>query len=159
MSFIRANPLNPFDPCSHFSFVFQPKGEKDMLHGDTTDKVIHAFYRVYRSLGPGCAETAYESAMTAEMEKSGLKVEPKKGIRLHRASGAPTEVSADFFVDGKVIVELRAARAVSEDHETRLIDRLGNTDVEVGMLLNFGQRPEFRRKLFQNPLKHKQNAA
>jgi GxxExxY protein len=130
-----------------------------MLHGDTTDKVIHAFYRVYRSLGPGCVETAYESAMTAEMEKSGLRVEPKKGIRLHRASGIPAEVFADFFVDDRVIVELRAAPAVSEDHETRLNGRLRDTDVEVGMLLNFGQRPEFRRQLFQNPLKHKQKAA
>ena len=130
-----------------------------MLHGDTTDKVIHAFYRVYRSLGPGCVETAYESAMTAEMEKSGLRIEPKKGIRLHRAPGVPAEVFADFFVDGKVIVELRAAQAVSEDHEARLNDRLRDTDIEVGMLLNFGQRPEFRRRLFQNPLKHKQKAA
>ena len=130
-----------------------------MLHGDTTDKVIHAFYRVYRSLGPGCAGTAYETAMTAEMEKSGLKVEPKKGIRLHRASGAPAEVSADFFVDGKVIVELKAAKAVLEEQETQLVNTLKSTDVEVGLLLNFGQRPEFRRKLFQNPLKRRQNAA
>jgi len=130
-----------------------------MLHGDITDKVIHAYYRVYRSLGPGCAETAYESAMAAEMEKSGLRVEQKKGIRLHRACGTPAEVFADFFVDEKIIVELRAAPAVSESHETRLTDRLRDTDVEVGMLLNFGQRPEFRRQLFQNPLKHKQKAA
>jgi len=130
-----------------------------MLHGDITDKVIHAFFRVYRSFGPGCADTAYESAMTAEMEKSGLKVDTKKGIGPHCASGVPAEGSANFFVDDKVIVELRAAMAVSEDHEARLIDRLRNTDVEVGLLLNFGQRPEFRRKLFQNPLKHKQNAA
>ena len=130
-----------------------------MLHGDITDKVIHAFYRVYRSLGPGCTETAYENAMTAEMEKSGLRVEPKKGIRLHRACGTPAEVFTDFFVDEKIIVELRAAPAVSENHETRLTDRLRDTDVEVGMLLNFGGRPEFRRQLFQNPLKHKQKAA
>jgi GxxExxY protein len=123
------------------------------MHGDTTDKVIHAFFRVYRSLGPGCVETAYESAMTAEMEKSGLRVETKKGIRLHRARGTPAEVFADFFVDDRVIVELRAVQAVSENHETRLNDRLRNTDVEVGMLLNFGQRPEFRRKLFQNALR------
>jgi len=130
-----------------------------MLHGDTTDKVIHAFYRVYRSLGSGCDGTAYESAMTAEMEKSGLKVEPKRGIRMHCASGTPAEVFTDFFVDDRVIVELRAAQAVSEDHETLLVDRLRDTDIEVGLLLNFGQRPEFRRQLFQNPLKHKQKAA
>jgi GxxExxY protein len=130
-----------------------------MLHGDITDKVIRAFFRVYRSLGPGCTETAYENAMTAEMEKSGLSVDPKKGIRLHRARGTPAEVFTDFFVDDRVIVELGSVSAVSEDHETRLTDRLRDTDVEVGMLLNFGQRPEFRRQLFQNPLKHKQKAA
>jgi len=130
-----------------------------MLHGDTTDKVIRAFFRVHRSLGPGCAGAAYESAIAAEMEKSGLKVEPGKGIRLHRACGTPAEVFADFFVDDRVIVELRSAQAVSEDHEALLVDRLRNTDVEVGMLLNFGRKPEFRRQLFQNPLKHKQKAA
>jgi hypothetical protein len=58
-------------------------------------------------------------------------------------------------VADKVIVELQAARTISEDHEDQLINYLKATDVEVGLLLNFGQRPEFRRKLFQNPLKHK----
>jgi GxxExxY protein len=126
-----------------------------MLHGDITDKVIHAFYRVYHSLGHGLLDQAYENALASEMEKSGLKVEPKKGIRLRAASGAAGETLTDFFVDDKVIVELDAAAALSEERENRLVDRLKATDVEVGLLLNFGQRPEFRRKLFQNPLKPK----
>jgi GxxExxY protein len=50
---------------------------------------------------------------------------------------------------------LKAAKAIAEEHEAQLINYLKATDVEVGLLLNFGQRPEFRRKLFQNPLKHK----
>jgi GxxExxY protein len=141
------------------------KGKKDMLHGEITDKIIRAFFHVHRSLGPGCAGAVYEDAMTDEMEKSGLKVEPTSRMRLQDASAGPESridsagIFADFFVDGRVIVELRAAQAVSEDHETRLIDRLANSDVEVGLLMNFGKKPEFRRKLFQNPLKSRRNAA
>ena len=124
-----------------------------MLHEDVTDKIIHAFYCVYNTLGYGFLEKVYENAMTIELRKSGLKVEAQKGIQVRYASETVGEYFADLLVDDKVIVELKAARAVLEEHEAQLVNYLKATQAEVGLLLNFGQKPEFKRKLFHNSLK------
>jgi GxxExxY protein len=124
-----------------------------MLHEEVTDKVIHAFYRVYNALGYGFLEKVYENAMVIELRKSGLKVESQKGIQVCYESATVGEYFADLLVDDKVIVELKAAKAVLEEHEAQLVNYLKATDAEVGLLLNFGQKAEFKRKLFQNSLK------
>jgi GxxExxY protein len=126
-----------------------------MLHEEVTDKVIHAFYRVYNALGHGFLEKVYENAMAIELRRMGVRVEPQKGISVLYASEMVGEYFADLLVEDAVIVELKAAKAIAEEHDAQLINYLKATDKEVGLLLNFGQKPEFKRKLFHNYLKKK----
>ena len=63
------------------------------------------------------------------------------------------EYFADILVDNKVIVEIKAARGLASENEAQLLNYLKATDVEVGLLLNFGPKPEVKRKLFDNSRK------
>lgn len=126
-----------------------------MLHEKITENIIRAFYRMYRILGFGFLEKVYENAMVIELRRMGLKVEPQKCVTVSYESEAVGEYFADLLVEGSVIVELKAAKAIAEEHEAQLINYLKATQTEVGLLLNFGQRPEFKRKIFQNCLKPK----
>jgi GxxExxY protein len=124
-----------------------------MLHEEVTDKIIHAFYRVYNALGYGFLEKVYENAMVIELRKTGLRVEAQKDIRVLYESQTVGEYFADLLVDDKIIVELKAAKTLADEHEAQLINYLKATRTEVGLLFNFGRKPEFRRKLFHNSLK------
>lgn len=124
-----------------------------MLHEEITGKIIHAFYRVYNALGYGFLEKVYENAMAIELRRTGLKVEVQKDIRVLYESQTVGEYFADLFVDDKIIVELKAAKTLADEHEAQLINYLKATRTEIGLLFNFGRKPEFRRKIFHNFLK------
>lgn len=74
----------------------------------------------------------------------------KKPINVYYENQLVGEYFADLIVDDKVIIELKAAEALIEEHELQLINYLKATDIEVGLLLNFGKKPEIRRKIFTN---------
>lgn len=119
-------------------------------HSDLTQNIIKGFYKVYNTLGYGFLEKVYENAMFIELKKMGLCVEKQKQIKVYYDEKEIGEYYADLLVDGEVIVELKAAEALCEEHEFRLINYLKATDIEVGLLLNFGKKPEIRRKVFTN---------
>jgi len=120
-----------------------------VLHEKITENIIRAFYRVYRVLGYGFLEKVYENAMAVELRKMGLKVEPQKCVTVSYESEAVGEYFADLLVEDVVIVELKAAKAIAEEHEAQLINYLKATGIEIGLLLNFGRKPEFKRKIFE----------
>ena len=63
------------------------------------------------------------------------------------------EYYADILVDNKVIIEIKAAKRLVEENEAQLLNYLKATDIEVGLLLNFGTEPEVKRKAFDNTRK------
>ncbi len=119
-------------------------------HADLTDKVLKAFFKVYNTLGYGFAERVYENALSIELKKSGLKIEKQKEITVYYEGEVVGEYVADVVVNGAVMLELKAVRALAEDHEAQLLNYLKATLVEVGLLLNFGEKPEHRRRIFDN---------
>ncbi len=121
-----------------------------MLHGEITDKIIKAFYKVNNSLGFGFLEKVYENAMAVELRKMGLKVLNQKSIKVYYENEEVGDYYADLLVDDLVIVELKSAEALCEDHEKQLINYLKATNIEVGLLMNFGIKAEFKRKIFTN---------
>jgi len=123
---------------------------KEYLHQEFTSKIIECFYRVYNTLGYGFLEKVYENALKLELEKSGLFVERQKPIKVYYGSEVVGEYFADLLVNDQVIIELKAAEAICEEHEYQLLNYLKATGVEVGLLLNFGKKPEIRRKIFTN---------
>ena len=123
---------------------------EEYLHQELTSKIISCFYKVYNTLGFGFLEKVYENAMLIELNESGLTTERQKPISVFYKEKLVGEYFADLIADSKVIIELKAAESLIEEHELQLINYLKATDIEVGLLLNFGKKPEVRRKIFSN---------
>ncbi|HEY2847970.1 MAG TPA: GxxExxY protein [Pyrinomonadaceae bacterium] len=120
----------------------------DLKHSETTGAILKAFYRVYNSLGHGFLEKVYENALVIELRAAGLVVDQQRPVVVFYRDELVGEYFADLVVNNSVIVELKAAESLSRAHETQLINYLKATDFEVGLLLNFGSSPEYRRKIF-----------
>ena len=100
--------------------------------------------------GYGFLEKIYENAMMIEFRKAGIPAESQSRIEVMYEGEVVGEHSADIVVDNKVIVELKAAKSLIPDHHAQLLNYLKATDIEVGLLLNFGPKPEISRKVFDN---------
>ena len=124
-----------------------------MLHKEITEKIINAYYRVYNTLGYGSLEKIYENSMVIALKKTGLKVEQQKNIKVYYETEEVGDYYADLLVEDCVIIEVKAANALSEDHEAQLVNYLKATTIEVGLLINFGREPNFKRKIFENRFK------
>jgi GxxExxY protein len=120
-----------------------------ILHEDTTG----TFYKVYNELGYGFLEKVYENALYLELTAMGLYCEKQKPIKVHYNGEIVGAYFSDIIVNNAVILELKAAETLIEEHELQLINYLKATEIEVGLLLNFGKEPQFKRKLFTNDKK------
>lgn len=123
------------------------------LHSDVTDIVIKCYFLVYNKLSYGFLEKVYENALLIELEQHGLSVESQKKIDVYYYNHRVGEYYADLVINDKVIVELKANEALREDHVFQLLNYLKATQLEVGLLLNFGKKPEFTRRTFINEIK------
>lgn len=121
-----------------------------LLHKDITDKIIKAYYNVYNSLGYGFLEKVYENAMLIELRKLGLNVQKQVPIKVFYDEQLVGQYFADIIVEETIIVELKAAEGLREEHEFQLINYLKATELEIGLLMNFGKTPLFKRKIFTN---------
>ena len=121
-----------------------------LLHRDITDKIIKAFYNVYNSLGYGFLEKVYENAMMIELRKMDLQVQKQVPIKVYYEEQLVGQYYADIMVEETIIVELKAAEGLCEEHEFQLINYLKATELEIGLLMNFGKTPLFKRKIFTN---------
>lgn len=119
-------------------------------HSETTDLIIKCFYNVYNQLGYGFLEKVYEKSMFIELKNSGLFVERQKPISVYYKEQQVGEYFADLIVSECVIIEIKAAESLCEEHEYQLINYLKATEIEVGLLLNFGKKPQIKRKIYSN---------
>lgn len=124
-----------------------------MLHEDITSKIIKAFYNVYNTLGYGFLEKVYERAMLIELRKLGLTASNQIPIKVKYEEEIVGDYKADILVEKKVIIENKVAVNLTEQDEAQLTNYLKATNIEVGMLLNFGKEPQFKRKIFENHFK------
>ena len=126
----------------------------DLKHREITDKILHAFFKVvYPKLGYGFLEKVYENAFVIALTTLGLKVEQQVKIAVYFQGQIVGEYFADLLVEDKVIVELKAVSRLLMEHEVQLLNYLRATQYEVGLLLNFGPKPDFHRKAFDNSRK------
>jgi len=123
------------------------------MHSDLTEKIIGVFYDVYNELGHGFLESTYAEALTVALEEIGLGTAREVPVPVWFRGRKVGQYYADLIVDGVVLLELKAARTLESAHEAQLLHYLRATDIEVGLLLNFGLRPQFRRLLFDNARK------
>lgn len=125
----------------------------DMKHADLTEKIIGIYYQVYNELGYGFLEKVYQNAFYLALRQAGLEVEAQRKIKVWFRGQEVGDYCADLIVSDLVIVELKAVEALVEEHDAQLLNYLRGTDIEVGLLLNFGKKSEIRRKVYDNALK------
>lgn len=128
-------------------------GNENYKHAEITEKIIKAFYNVYNKLGFGFLEKVYEHAILIELRKMGVEVVNQYMIKVFYDGIEVGNYFADLFVENSVIVEIKAAEGLIEEHEAQLVNYLKATNIEVGLLLNFGKKPSFKRKVFSNEFK------
>lgn len=121
-----------------------------LLHELLTEEIIRCFYQVYNSLGYGFMEKVYERALLIELKKSGLHATAQEKISVTYDGIIVGTYYADILVDNKIILELKAATVIMPEHEAQLLNYLKATQIEVGLLLNFGLQPAFKRKIYSN---------
>ena len=125
----------------------------EALHADLTDGILRCYYKVYNQLRYGFLEKVYENALKYELEKNGYKVETQKKIEVYYDGNRVGEYYADLIVNDLVILELKAAEKLCDEHAVQLLNYLRATNIEVGLLLNFGKQPQVSRKQFRNVTK------
>ena len=123
---------------------------QDFKYKELTERIIKIFYRVYGKLGYGFLEKVYENAMMIEFNKEGISAIAQAPIKVLYEGEVVGEYYADFMVEEKIIVELKASNALAGENEAQLLNYLKASNIEVGLLLNFGPKPEVRRKAFDN---------
>jgi len=122
-------------------------------HQDLTKKIIGVFYDVYNELGHGFLESVYQAAMLIALREAGLKAERQVPISVHFRGRCIGDFGGDLVVENAILLELKAAKGLDSSHEAQLLNYLRATEIEVGLLLNFGTKPEFKRLAFDNERK------
>jgi len=123
---------------------------QDIKYKALTEKIIKIFYKVYNTLGYGFLERIYENAMMIELKREDIPAFSQYAIKVFYEDEIVGEYFADILADDKIIVEIKATRNLALEHEAQLLNYLKATDKEVGLLLNFGPKPEIKRKVFDN---------
>jgi GxxExxY protein len=125
----------------------------NLLHEGITDSILKTYYDVYNQLGYGFLEKVYQNAMYLELKSQGFKVEAQKPIKVYFKNQLIGEYYADLLIEDKVIVELKACELLMNVHSAQLMNYLKATEIEVGLLLNFGEDAEFKRIIYTNDRK------
>jgi|SRR5579871_3168823 len=126
---------------------------ENLKHSEISEKIIKAFFIVYNKLGFGFLEKVYEKALMIELRKLGLEVQSQIPIKVYYDGQEVGLYFADIIVENSIIIELKAGEGLIEEHEAQLVNYLKATNIEVGLLLNFGTKPQFKRKVFSNNYK------
>ena len=124
-----------------------------MLYKEKTDLIINAFYKVYNRLGYGFLERVYHNSFIVELQRNGFEIKSEYPIKVTYDGVEVGDYFADIIVDNCIIIEVKATKMLQEEHECQLINYLKATEMEVGLLFNFGRMPSFKRKLFTNDRK------
>ena len=124
-----------------------------MKHKELTYQIIGVFYDVYNELGHGFLESVYQRSLALALESSGLDVRNYVKIPVWFRGKPVGQFEGDMLVDNTVLLELKATRCLDQSHTAQLLNYLRATDIEVGILLNFGLKPEFKRLILDNASK------
>lgn len=127
-----------------------------LLHGEITGAIIRAFFLVYEGLGFGFLESVYANALANVLESLGMRFEREVPVYVWFDGRKVGHFRADFLVEGKVLVEIKASSTLCEADRKQVINYLRGTEIEVGLLLHFGPKAHFERIIYMNKRKARQ---
>ena len=122
----------------------------EILHKETSESIIRAFYRTYNRLGFGFLESVYRRALAIELRTCGLTAIEEFPVTVHYRGVSVGHFRSDLLVHDRVMVELKAAQRLHSRHSLQLRNVLRASQIELGLVLNFGPRPEFKRLILMN---------
>ena len=122
----------------------------DLKHRELTKQIIGVFYEVYNQLGHGFLESVYQKSLILALTEAGLVVHSPIDIPVYFRGHQVGAFEADVLVEKCVLLELKAAHSIHSSHQAQLLNYLRATDIEIGVLLNFGVKPEFKRLVYDN---------
>ena len=122
-----------------------------MKHEDLTSKIIACAYKIHNTLGFGFLEAVYQNALLIELLKTGLHAEKEKKIQVHYDSQLVGDYMADIIVENKIILELKSVKDLHPAHSAQLINYLKATGMEIGLLINFAESVQVKRKIYTPP--------
>jgi GxxExxY protein len=127
------------------------KPDSKLLRPELTEKIIGIYYDVYNEVGHGFLESVYSNCMYVALRAAGFSVQREVPIPVFFRGVDVGQFKADLVVEGCVLIELKAVQNIDRSHEAQLMNYLRGTELEIGLLLNFGaHRPQFRRFAFAN---------
>lgn len=126
----------------------------EILHKELSEAILKVFYEVYNELGYGFVEKVYQNAMYLELKSQGFKVEAQKQIKVYYKNELVGDFFADLLIDNLIILELKACDVLVKAHYVQTLNYLKATNIEIGLLLNFGEKPEIKRLIFTNNRKN-----
>ncbi len=118
------------------------------LYSNITEKIIKCFYKVYDELGAGFLESVYMNALVMELQEMGFHTEFEKNIKVIYKDKIIGNFKADIIVEDKIIIELKAVSKLISKHEAQLINYLKATGIKLGLIVNFGNKLEFKRRIY-----------
>jgi GxxExxY protein len=122
-------------------------------HSELTGKILGAFFQLQKELGFGFSEKVYEAALEVLLTELGMAVERQKDICVYYHGKVVGTYKADLIVNGVVLLEIKSVEKLIDAHDAQLLNYLKATELEVGLLLNFGHQAAFHRKIYDNPRK------
>ena len=129
--------------------------KENYMHSDITEKIIKSFYNVYNELGYGFLEKVYEKAMMIELKDTGLERKRQQAVEVQYKNQNVGDYFPDIIVEDNVIVELKAVKNIIKEHEIQLVNYLKATNIEVGLILNFGPEAKVTRRVLSKEYKNK----
>lgn len=130
-----------------------PKKKFDGKHSELTGKILGAFFQLHKEFGYGFSEKVYQTALALLLEEFGMRVQQQLPLRVYFHGKVVGEYIADMLINDVVLLELKAVEKLTFAHDARLLNYLKATEIEVGLLLNFGPQAEFHRKIYDNARK------
>lgn len=133
--------------------------EHGLKHSDLSEKLIGIFFSIYNELGHGFLESVYEQAFSNATAEHGIFFQRQFAIPVFFHQQRIGDFRADLLVDGKILLELKTGREIDSSWEKQLLNYLRATEIEVGLLFNFGPQAQFRRFVFENDKKNPRKSA
>ena len=130
--------------------------KENYIHSEITEQIIGEAFKVYNILGSGFLEKVYCKALCKKLTEKGLDVKYEYPIKVYFEGEIIGDYYCDILINETVIVELKAIESLSKIHEVQLVNYLKATNLEVGLLINFGEKIKIKRKVLTNH--HKKSA-
>jgi len=119
-----------------------------LKHKELSEKIIAAAYNVHKELGHGFLEKVYKNALAVELEEAGLRYTLEAPLQVTYHGRIIGDYFVDIIVDDKIIVEIKAVSKIEPVHEVQLVNYLKATGINVGLLINFGDSVEIKRRIY-----------